>query len=262
MVISRTLFEQCPKCKAQGRDLHKDNLAIFADGHKHCFACGYHLSGNKSIDNMKKKLYQWKPSDPKDLDILEEAVYNIPPEPLTWLKKYNLTNDDILRHNIFWYPPKKLLVFPIYDGDRLVAFSGRYFGDNPEHPKYITKVAKHGFWKFIPKTGSDIIVLTEDVVSAIRVSHNFNAVPLLGTNAPTDLFLRLLPLHLRMVTWLDRDKAKEAMTISSRARQYFPAQTLVTPKDPKYYTNQEIKEFVDVLIPRPTEGISQQGMVC
>ena len=32
---------QCPKCSINGSDNHKDNLAVYDDGGKHCFACGY-----------------------------------------------------------------------------------------------------------------------------------------------------------------------------------------------------------------------------
>lgn len=35
---------QCPKCAKAGHDTAKDNLTIFPEGHKHCFACGYHVA--------------------------------------------------------------------------------------------------------------------------------------------------------------------------------------------------------------------------
>ena len=33
--------EQCPKCKERGADNSGDNLAVYDDGHKYCFACTY-----------------------------------------------------------------------------------------------------------------------------------------------------------------------------------------------------------------------------
>lgn len=39
--------EPCPECRKQGGDNSGDNLVIYDDGHKHCFACGYHLNKNK-----------------------------------------------------------------------------------------------------------------------------------------------------------------------------------------------------------------------
>jgi len=43
-VISRA---QCPQCANKGEDNNKDNLAIFDDGHTHCFKCEYHTKGNQ-----------------------------------------------------------------------------------------------------------------------------------------------------------------------------------------------------------------------
>lgn len=33
--------EPCPKCRSRGQDKSGDNLAVYDDGSKHCFACGY-----------------------------------------------------------------------------------------------------------------------------------------------------------------------------------------------------------------------------
>ena len=34
--------ERCPKCSALGADTSGDNLVVYADGGRHCFACGHH----------------------------------------------------------------------------------------------------------------------------------------------------------------------------------------------------------------------------
>lgn len=36
--------EPCPECRRQGRDNSGDNLVIYDDGHKHCFACNFHVN--------------------------------------------------------------------------------------------------------------------------------------------------------------------------------------------------------------------------
>lgn len=38
--------EQCPACAKNGGDTSKDNLAVYDDGGKYCFACGYTEYGN------------------------------------------------------------------------------------------------------------------------------------------------------------------------------------------------------------------------
>ena len=44
-----THFEQCPECAAVGGDTRQDNLAVYDDGHKHCYACGYNVFANCPI---------------------------------------------------------------------------------------------------------------------------------------------------------------------------------------------------------------------
>lgn len=51
-------YTQCPRCASSGADTSKDNLAVFPEGHKHCFACGYHVpaqvnGGSEDIANTK-----------------------------------------------------------------------------------------------------------------------------------------------------------------------------------------------------------------
>jgi len=48
-VINR---EQCPACASHGRDNSQDNLAIYDDGHKYCFACEYR-EGKVGVIEMK-----------------------------------------------------------------------------------------------------------------------------------------------------------------------------------------------------------------
>ena len=43
--------EQCPKCADQGRDISCDNLAVYSDGHKFCFACEHFVKGNMTNED-------------------------------------------------------------------------------------------------------------------------------------------------------------------------------------------------------------------
>ena len=50
---------QCPACASKGGDTKGDNLAVFDDGHKHCFACGYHEDGG--VKSFKSKSVEFNP---------------------------------------------------------------------------------------------------------------------------------------------------------------------------------------------------------
>lgn len=45
--------EQCPKCAELGNDSSGDNLAVYSDGHTHCFGCGHHTNGNGTTSGSK-----------------------------------------------------------------------------------------------------------------------------------------------------------------------------------------------------------------
>src|SRR6266576_1437161 len=44
--------ERCPECAKHNRDTSHDNLIIFDDGHKHCFACGHHINGKNDLNGI------------------------------------------------------------------------------------------------------------------------------------------------------------------------------------------------------------------
>lgn len=41
--------EQCPACASRGQDNSQDNLAVYDDGHKYCYACEYRESGKGEV---------------------------------------------------------------------------------------------------------------------------------------------------------------------------------------------------------------------
>lgn len=67
-VIRRT---QCPKCKRQGNDNSRDNLVLYSDGHKHCFACGYHV-GTTVIEHVDNT--EVNPIEFPKLTVLSEGI--------------------------------------------------------------------------------------------------------------------------------------------------------------------------------------------
>jgi twinkle protein len=49
-VVSRA---RCPKCASNGKDTSGDNLAVYEDGGKYCFACQYSERGGKVVETNK-----------------------------------------------------------------------------------------------------------------------------------------------------------------------------------------------------------------
>lgn len=245
--------ERCPRCAKQGRDRAGDNLAVYSDGHKFCFGCGWYYGHNlNSIDAMVKKLYKYKESPKDSYEFnLDNITYNIPKTPLTWVSKYGILPSELKAHRVYYDYSKECLFFPIYDGhDQLVSICGRYFGPNPEHPKYVIRGFKTGFFKVIkPLKASDVYVITEDWLSAIKVGRQYNAIPIMGTHIPNELILRLVSFHPKLRIWLDFNKAADAIRQAARIRQYIPnTGTIVTELDPKEYNDTQIREQIDATL--------------
>lgn len=52
--------EPCPKCREAGRDTAGDNLVVYDDGHKHCFACSTHIPGESSLNDISTTNYTYE----------------------------------------------------------------------------------------------------------------------------------------------------------------------------------------------------------
>jgi len=246
---------QCPRCAKLGNDRSGDNLAVYDDGHSYCFACGYRTTTVTS-KNMARKLAKdmTLTSDTEPDFSVENYTYKLPPAALRWLDKYGVTEQERIVNRIVYDLDKDLLVLPIYDGERLVVVNCRYFGNNPEYPKYITKGWKSGHFKLFPHPSSRVYVLTEDYISALKVGRIANAIPLLGAHVNNALTLSLCGKCDFLRIWLDRDKARESIRFSRQAGQWHKnCATIITEEDPKDYTTEEIREF----ILQSTQGIPQ-----
>ena len=240
-----TLFlqhEYCPKCGS------RDNLGRWDDGHGWCFGCGYYEPPqiHRSITQTPEKV---------------KTCYNdliMPPDDIskcigikgwTWLKKYGILESEV--NDCFWSDSKQWLIFPIYsklarkdyNKDILIAWQARNFDPIRYKPKYIT----HGqIGDIIHLYGkeSDTVVLVEDILSAIKVGRSqHQSMPMFGSNISLKTLTRLAKRFKKLGIWLDMDKAKESLKSKLRASQlgFDQVFTIITPKDPKEYSDEEIK---------------------
>lgn len=206
------------------------------------------------------------PAITASLESLGELTYSLPPGPLAWLEKYGITEHERLVFGYQWSEDKNLLIFPITSNGRVIGFNGRYFGDNPKHPKYITKILdKNYVLTFKPDVPAyPTLVLTEDVVSALKVGRQSHTMALLGTHIPAPLLARIvaycLAHRLCAIVWLDGDKKPEALKWAKRLSQFIPATCIWTEKDPKEYTNEEILEFLSshIQVPAGEQGTLEE----
>ena len=91
-----------------------------------------------------------------------------------------------------------------------------------------------------------MVVITEDKLSAIKVSNVCDAIPALGTTFQTHKLVELLKRgYQTVVVWLDSDKWREAREISDQCKWIgLSSKTVLTPLDPKEYSNEQIAEYL------------------
>lgn len=233
--------EPCSNCGS------RDNLAVWSDGHKYCFGCGYIESGNGESLAVKldKALKQHRKDKEEDLLVLPDDVsFNLPSEVSEWLNKYYITKEQIAQYNLRWSEKQKSLILPIYEDGKLIFYQERNFVG--KSPKYLTYGNLNGH---LPVFGGDadlsIVVLVEDYISAIRVSREAPCMPLFGSSVNKTIMARLAYAYSYLAFWLDHDKYSEAIKFKKKYGYLFDFSTIIhTHKDPKEYTDDDIFEHV------------------
>lgn len=185
---------------------------------------------------------------------------DIPLIGVQWLKKYELSQNEIKEHRIGWsqtgwmirnqtvsYSP--LMIFPIVISGNLVMFQARYFGSE-KLPKYWTKGNKNCYYFLHPRVAATsqlntTIVIVEDLISAIKVSHIAHSIPIWGSDISVDIAIQLHNRYKDLVIWLDKDKRKYAHARSQSLRHLFDSVRVIHSEgDPKEYSTNEIRNYL------------------
>ena len=240
--------ESCPNCGS------RDNLGRYNDGSAYCFGCGYQErpQGVERLKTfLKEKIEKFKVDT---LDFPEDFELAIPDKARVWLDKYGITQHEISFYKIGYSPLRELLIFPIKDVDgEIIMWQGRYFGNNSDYPKYITKGSKDFVLVYDSlakekKFSSDTVVLVEDLISAIRVSRVLPCCAILGATIPLQLTTRLSKTFKQAIIWLDDDKWSEGCKQAMNLSIVFENGTQVRHSllDPKCYSQDQIKTILGV----------------
>lgn len=221
---------RCPKCAERGRDRHGDNLGVYSDGHSYCFSCGYttNSSLDKRIRGRDGRILKDPPEIPDDLSS------QLSKEAQDWLNKYQI-NPQCL-----WSDKTKRLYFLLSND----VYQYRAFND--KDPKWMSHGISDAFSKIYGDVSKDSIVLVEDLISGMKVGHILPTMPLFGSNITSHRVAKLKQQgYNKIYIWLDYDKRDYATKAAQRAQMLgIDAQTVITKKDPKDYTIEEIRELL------------------
>lgn len=249
-----TRIECCAKDKSL--QVTNDTRGYRAYCHR-CGPRGFVKHGDFSIDTLQRRRAELALVQDRSVKLPADFTLDIPTSEAVWLYKAGISAE-LARHYRFGYSAfLRRVILPIYIDDKLDGFVAR--STINARPKYIEKMARPSEAVFatdvstaIPYVSTDTdalpgLVLTEDILSAVRVRRcATDAIALLGTSGNVER-LRSMPNNRSIAVWLDPDKAgreagqKVARSLRLRGHE---VRIIKTDKDPKYYSNREIRSIL------------------
>jgi len=144
------------------------------------------------------------------------------------------------------------LILPLYNkAGELIFWQGRNLGKvTKDNPKYVNvRSKKTDYCIFKGGSKSKVVVLVEDILSAIKVSNTgcVDSVPILGSYIPPNI-LPFIKDYDTIFIWLDYDKRFTSIKSAAKLHELSckVVRTIITEKDPKEYETTEIKEILNV----------------
>lgn len=185
----------------------------------------------------------------KTIRLPSDFSLKIPTEGLKWFFKYGIYLEEIERYRFGYSDYNNRLILPVYNDDALVYFQARTLGTpSKTNPKYLNvklSGAKNVFFKVLSNPVSKSVVIVEDILSSIKVGRVENSIALLGSYVPTSL-TEICNHFDTIILWLDRDKLKSSLKYCQtlQARTGKQVKIVMVDKDPKEYSNDEIKNIL------------------
>ena len=176
-------------------------------------------------------------------------AHEFSPDALRWLRSYDLVPDK----GEVWVGYDRgteSLVFPCWSERGVEAYQTRSFRSGWDGPKYLTR---RRYDADIPQPVSEgeVLVLTEDTLSAVKVSKvpGLAGCPLWTAPKGLGKLLTLSKFYKDIVVWYDNDNTQvrhNALQLARRLRCYHPRVYIVLDKvDPKCYTVNVIKDTIE-----------------
>lgn len=245
----------CPKC-GPVQDRAGNNLGVYSDGHRWCFACGYYVPPTQAtLSDLKRRMTSGSFVMPRMASLPIDASTFLAQDAQAWLEKYQITKEEIKKYKLLWSPMFHRLIIPIFNEKKEpILWQGRYFAD-PVSPaalrsKYWTAGQPGQVDAYFGDIGLEVpekICVVEDFVSAIKVGRHIPTLCLWGSELSLERIRRLsMRNHKKLVIWLDYDKALYAARTASKASAYFDRVTeVISIKDPKDHSDEAICKWIN-----------------
>jgi hypothetical protein len=232
----------------------------------HCFRCGpagFVPHGEFSIAEIQRRKAELAFLEERSIRLPADFTTDIPAAEATWLYKAGIRSD-VAKHYGFGYSEKlRRVILPVYTDKKLIGFTAR--STINERPKYIERFdpSSQGIFLADPalvlpsatdwatSCGPDLVI-AEDILSTVRLGRCVRrAVSLLGTSASPEQLQQALGSGSprRIALWLDGDEAGRRGSFKierTLALMGYEVKRIRTPKDPKRYSNREIRSLLSL----------------
>ena len=228
--------EACPECRRIGNDKSGDNLAVYSDLHCYCFRCGY-SSGRKSFTRTEQK-------PTSQIVLPADVTTELPYEARAWLGQYQLARLDLNRNHIMWSERWSRIIFPYFNETELLAWQGRYVGEDKTKAKWFSQGKIHEIIHPL-QVNQRKAILVEDIVSAIKISRVYGAIPIFGSSVSTKQILRLKTIVDEVWFYLDPDMRTKSVKMARLSELLgLKAHVIFSDKDPKEHSHDDIANIL------------------
>ncbi|CAB4241359.1 putative DnaG-like primase [uncultured Caudovirales phage] len=165
-----------------------------------------------------------------------------PPGALLWLLKAGFGEREIRERGIFYHRESDRVVIPYPRQGFWIARAHQ----TGRTPKYLSPTPKPRDLCVAFGQG-DKLVLTEDILSAMKVGRVTESWALMGVRLSQHCLTQILDNNREVVVWLDPDPPGQAgaHAIVRQLRAFgVPVRNLVSERDPKLYSTAQIKELL------------------
>jgi hypothetical protein len=215
----------------------------------YCFRCsdgGSKAHGVRRIrDLFAEREFQYA----KDIILPDDYTMDIPPDQAVWLYRAGISKALAESYYIGYSPKLHRVILPVYAAGKLVVTQGRAV-DSWLKPKYLNQAGNNKssyLFESHSCTGAwNRVVITEDILSCIRVGEVCPAVCCMGTALSDAQAGRLLQWD-EVFIWLDNDAAgwKGAVSMRKKLEPVCNVRIISSIADPRCYDNQAIERILN-----------------
>lgn len=231
----------CPQCGS------RDNLGEYDDGSAYCFGCHFSKPACRSryVTERESSIHPVETNVPR---LLGNTSYD--PRCVQGWSACGCSVEELLLFGARWDSDREQLNYPLRNlrGETVAIQSRNYNQSRSKTQKYFNQGKLEEAFPIVkskqPAFGRRLVI-TEDILSSIKIGRQCDAMAALGTSLPAHKMSALAPLYESVRVWLDSDKWRESMHIADSFKWLgLSAKSVYSDLDPKYYSNEEITEFI------------------